>query len=78
MQSLRDRSLEPDLIYAGSRKTITIEISAHEAGVGLSNATLLNASSGQEDLLLLPAGAQNFSSEGASSTPPSPLVPYVM
>ena len=70
--------MEPDIVNAGSLKTIKLEMSAHGADVGLSNATLLNASSGQEDLLLLPAGPQNFSSEGASSTPPSPPVPYMI
>ena len=35
-------------------------------GVDLSNATLLNASSEAEDLLLLPAAAQNFSLVEAS------------
>ena len=58
--------MEPDIVHAGSLKTIRLEMSAHGAGVGLSNATLLNASSGQEDLLLLPIGAQNFSSVEAS------------
>lgn len=57
---------------------MTLEMSAQGAGVVLSNATLLNASSGQEDLLLLPAGAENFPSAGASSSPPPPLVPYVI
>ena len=50
------------LITAGSLKAMTLEMSLLEAGVEVSNATLLNASSGPEDLLLLPAGAQNFSS----------------
>lgn len=70
--------MEPDIVHAGSLKTIRLEMSAHGAGVGLSNANLLNASSGQEDLLVLPAGARNLSSEGASSTPPSTPVPYVI
>ena len=54
------------LINAGSLKTMTLEMSLVEAGVDVSNATLLKESSGPEDLLLLPAGAQNFSSVEAS------------
>ena len=54
------------LINAGSLKTMTLEMSLQETGVDLSSATLLNASSGPEDLLLLSAGAQNFSSVEAS------------
>ena len=50
------------LINAGSLKTMTLEMSYQESGVDVSNATLLNASSGPEDRLLLPTGAQNFSS----------------
>ena len=45
---------------------MTLEMSLLEAGVDVSNATLLKESSGPEDLLLLPAGAQNFSSVEAS------------
>ena len=53
-------------INAGSLKAMTLEMSLLELGVDGSNATLLNASSGPEDLLLLPTGAQNFSSVEAS------------
>ena len=57
---------------------MTIELLAETPGVGLANATLLNASSAGEALLMVPAGAQNFSSEEALSTPPSLLVPYMV
>ncbi len=56
---------------------MTLEVSGPGAGVDLSNATLLNASSGEEGFLPLPARAQNFSSEKASSIP-SPPVPFVI
>ena len=51
--------------YAGSLSTMTIELLAETPRAGLANATLLNASSTEEDLLTVPAGAQNFSSEEA-------------
>ena len=44
-------------INSGSLKAMTLEMSLLESGVDVSNSTLLNASSGPEDLLLFPAEA---------------------
>lgn len=57
---------------------MTVELLAETPGVGLANATLLNASSAEETMLTIPVEAQNFSSEETLSTPPSLLVPYMV